>query len=432
MDILEKLEVLADAAKYDASCASSGSKRARPSGLKGIGNTEGMGICHSYTPDGRCVSLLKILLTNNCIYDCKYCINRISSDTRRARLTPEEVARITIEFYQRNYIEGLFLSSGVVQSPDATMDELIRAAQILREEHGFGGYIHLKAVPGASSDTLARAARVADRLSANIEVPEQVDLNQLAPGKRHVEIESTMNLIKGSVQEGKDLIASRPQVTKRIQVPSLVPAGQTTQMIVGATASSDQIILSRASELYERHKLRRVYYSAFSPIPDGDALLPFKAPPLLREHRLYQADWLLRFYGFKINEIFDRTLSNLDLEIDPKLNWALNHRESFPVDVNRATKLQLLRVPGLGARSVERILMARRFRRLRLEDLAHFRIAMDKVRYFIATANHNPSLIHLDKSVLLPKKTKDVKMAVPQAEQMNLFETLETSRTGEL
>jgi putative DNA modification/repair radical SAM protein len=410
VDLKRKLEILADAAKYDASCASSGSKRNRMDG--GIGNTEGMGICHSYTPDGRCVSLLKILLTNYCIYDCKFCINRNSSDTPRARFTPEEVAELTIEFYKRNYIEGLFLSSGVIQSSDFTMSELTRAAKILRTEYRFGGYIHLKAVAGASPDIIKEAGRWADRLSANIELPSQKELDELAPGKRHEEIETSMDSIKANIDEAKD--NQKFKSLKKVKPPPFAPAGQTTQMIVGATPSTDQSILHKADGLYKGFRLRRVYYSAFSPIPDGDSLLPFIAPPLIREHRLYQADWLMRFYGFKAEEIVSNERPNLELTRDPKTSWALLNREFFPVDVNLAPREALLRIPGVGVRNVERILEIRRYRSLTLLDLGKLRIAMSRAKYFIKTKDHNPSLKLIDGTSLESKIN-------PEKSQLSLF-----------
>ncbi len=316
MDLQEKLAILADAAKYDASCASSGSRRERESG--GLGNTTGIGICHSYTPDGRCVSLLKILLTNYCIYDCIYCVNRISSDTPRARFTPEEVVLLTVEFYKRNYIEGLFLSSGVIQNADYTMEQLIQVAKSLRIDHKFGGYIHLKMAPGASRELVVEAGQWADRLSANIEMPRQADLDQLAPAKTHIQIENTMSEIHNRAQEA------------RADKQAFAAAGQSTQMIVGATEAPDSSILQKSSALYRSYRLRRVYYSAFSPIPHGDSRLPPVSAPLVREHRLYQADWLMRFYGFDSAELTTSAEPNLSLEMDPKLSWALRNQKVLP------------------------------------------------------------------------------------------------------
>lgn len=388
MEIVDKLRILADAAKYDASCASSGSRRARPAG--GLGNTEGMGICHSYTPDGRCVSLLKLLLTNYCIYDYAYCVNRLSSETPRARFLPDEVVTLTLDFYRRNYIEGLFLSSGVIQSPDYTMEQLIAVARLLRETHRFGGYIHLKAVPAATPALYQEAGRWVDRLSANIELPLDGDLRALAPAKQHSVIERAMGHIGHGIATAKDLRR------RDGRVPRFAPAGQSTQMIVGATEASDAAILGKASALYQKHRLRRVYYSAYSPIPHAAAELPAVRPPLLREHRLYQADWLLRFYGFALAELTPPDQPDLPLAQDPKLTWALRHREFFPVDLNRAPREALLRVPGIGVRNVSRLLDIRRLHELRLEDLARLRISMEKVKYFVVTADHNPDAARID------------------------------------
>ncbi len=416
MEIEPKLRILADAAKYDASCASSGSRRARAEG--GIGNTEGIGICHSYTPDGRCVSLLKLLLTNYCIYDCTYCVNRISSDTPRARFTPEEVASLTIEFYRRNYIEGLFLSSGVIQSADYTMEQLIRVARILREQYRFGGYIHLKAVPGASPESTAEAGRWADRLSANIELARQEDLDHLAPAKTHVEIERTMSDIRYGILDAKD------RKSQSGAGPIFAPAGQSTQMIVGATASPDAAILAKSSALYKTWGLRRVYYSAFSPIPHADPTLPLMKAPLVREHRLYQADWLLRFYGFDVSEITAGPEDNLPLDRDPKLDWALRHREFFPLDVNKAPRAALLRIPGFGVRNVNRIVRIRRHQPLSLHDLVKLRIPVQRAKYFVITSDHNPAAKQID-SLQLPGR-------VVQPQQLSLFDAALTARTGEL
>lgn len=409
MNIREKLGILADAAKYDASCASSGSKRARAAG--GLGNSDGVGICHSYTPDGRCVSLLKILLTNYCVYDCAYCVNRISSDTPRARFTPEEVVFLTMEFYRRNYIEGLFLSSGVIQDTDYTMEQLIRVAKSLREDHLFHGYIHLKAVPGASPDALALAGKYADRLSANIELPLEADLVQLAPAKSHLETQTSMAQIQYQSLDAKD---------KRQR---FAPAGQTTQMIVGATESPDAAMLAKSSQLYSEFGLRRVYYSAFSPIPHSDPGLPVRTPPLVREHRLYQADWLMRFYGFDAKELTTAEEPNLSLKHDPKMGWALRHREMFPLDVNKASKGELLRVPGLGVRNVKRILQIRRYHQITLDDLARLKVPLARTRPFVITADvfQNSSIDRLD----LPQ-------LVTQPEQLSLFDAAVTARTGEI
>jgi putative DNA modification/repair radical SAM protein len=406
MELRSKLAILADAAKYDASCASSGARRSGNG--KGLGNSDGTGICHSYTPDGRCVSLLKILLTNHCVYDCRFCVNRVSSDIPRARFTPEEVVALTLDFYRRNYIEGLFLSSGIIQSPDYTMEQMIAVARALREEHAYNGYIHLKAVPGASEELIAEAGRWADRLSANIELPTQEDLDRLAPEKKRETIETTMAQIRVRRDEAATARKESPAA------PPFAPAGQGTQMVVGASESPDAEILRTASDLYERHRLRRVYYTAFSPFPKADARLPVQPAPLIREHRLYQADWLLRFYGFKAGELTTPEQPNLDLAVDPKLSWALRHREFFPVDVNRGSKSQLLRVPGLGARNVERILKARRFGRLTLIDLAKLKVRLKKAQPFLVTADHNPDVLLIDRADL------GLKIAARE-EQLSLF-----------
>lgn len=406
MKLEQKLHILADAAKYDASCASSGSYRKRKEG--GLGNTEGVGICHSYTPDGRCVSLLKLLLTNYCIYDCSYCVNRISSDTPRARFTPDEVISLTIDFYKRNYIEGLFLSSGVIQSPDYTMEQMIAVAKRLRTEENFCGYIHLKAVPAASPGLYLEAGKWADRLSANIELPVDTELRTLAPAKRHTEIEGAMVEIRDGIRESKD------KTNRKGKAPLFAPSGQSTQMIVGATPAPDAVVLAKAATLYGEQKLRRVYYSAFSPIPHADPTLPLKSPPLVREHRLYQADWLIRFYGFRVEEITPPEYPQLDLDKDPKLSWALRHRDFFPVDINRASRAALLRIPGIGVRNVQRILDIRKNRALRLEDLVRLRVSLSKTRYFITTADGNPSVKQID-SLRLPQRFK------PEAQQLSLF-----------
>ena len=381
LDTRAKLEILADAAKYDASCASSGAPKRDSRSGKGIGSTTGAGICHSYTPDGRCVSLLKILLTNSCIFDCAYCINRRSSNVRRARFTVHEVVRLTLEFYQRNYIEGLFLSSGIIRDADYTMEQLAEVARQLREVHHFRGYIHLKAIPEASPDLIARAGRYADRLSINIELPTENGLKTFAPEKKTTTIRGTMAGLKLRIDETK----------AEKKAPRFSPSGQSTQMIVGADGASDATILNTSATLYASYGLRRIYYSAFSPIPDASRILPPTAPPLQREHRLYQADWLMRYYGFAHDEITAGDASGmLDLELDPKLAWALRHRAQFPVDVNKADREVLLRVPGLGARTVDRIVESRRHRTLRLEDIARLSGAIRRARPFIITPDHRP------------------------------------------
>ncbi len=389
MELSDKLAVLADAAKYDASCASSGAKGRRATG-SGIGSTEGSGICHSYTPDGRCVSLLKILLTNYCIYDCGYCINRRSSGVRRARFTPDEVVRLTLDFYRRNYIEGLFLSSGIIRSPDYTMEQLVTVTRTLRRDHGFAGYIHLKTIPNAAPELIREAGRWADRLSINVELPRQQDLDALAPEKELVQITRGMNTIREGILEAQEDRARLERSSYSRKPLAFSPAGQATQMIVGATDATDAVLLETSATLYAEQRLRRVYYSAFSPIPDASCVLPLAAPPLLREHRLYQADWLMRFYGFGVAELITAQAPNLELELDPKLAWALRNRGQFPVDVNTGTKEELLRIPGIGVRSVKRILAARRWRSLRIEDLARLRVALSRARPFVMTADYTP------------------------------------------
>ncbi len=398
MDTLRKLAILADAAKYDASCASSGAGKRNSAKSGGIGSTEGAGICHSYTPDGRCVSLLKILLTNFCIYDCAYCVNRVSSNVPRARFNVAEVVSLTLDFYKRNYIEGLFLSSGIIRNADYTMERMVEVARQLREEHRFAGYIHLKTIPEASPELLAAAGRYADRLSINIELPTEAGLASFAPEKSLPSIRSAMGELRWRIEEAKDArkgdaaasATPAPRVS-RPRPPKFAPAGQSTQMIVGADGASDQQILTAADNLYGNYRMRRVYYSAFSPIPDASRMLPLQPPPLAREHRLYQADWLLRFYGYGVEEITDTTQGGmLDLDIDPKMAWAIRHPERFPVDLNRAPKELLLRVPGLGVRNVKRVLMARRQVRLRVVDVARLRAPMAKLLPFVQLADHHP------------------------------------------
>ncbi|BBK34406.1 putative DNA modification/repair radical SAM protein [Stella humosa] len=372
MDISRKLEILADAAKYDASCASSGTER-RTSRAGGLGSTTGMGICHSYAPDGRCISLLKVLLTNACAFDCLYCVNRSSSNVPRARFTVAEVVGLTLDFYRRNYIEGLFLSSGIIRSADYTMEQVVEVARTLRLDHGFRGYIHLKTIPDADERLVAEAGRFADRLSINVEMPTADGLAKLAPEKDMGAIRRTMGRLRLRLDEK----AAEPRS------PRFAPAGQSTQMIVGADASSDQTILQTSAGLYAGYRLKRVYYSAFSPIPDASRVLPPTAPPLVREHRLYQADWLLRFYGFGVDEITETADGMLALDIDPKLAWALRHRDRFPVDVNRADREALLRVPGLGSKAVGRILASRRGRTIRAEDLTRLHVPLSRVAPFV-------------------------------------------------
>jgi putative DNA modification/repair radical SAM protein len=409
LNLQAKLAILADAAKYDASCASSGTSTRDSRGGKGVGSSEGIGICHAYAPDGRCISLLKILLTNSCIFDCAYCINRKSSNVRRARFTAEEVVRLTLAFYKRNYIEGLFLSSGIIRSPNYTMEQIVEVARALREDHDFRGYIHLKTIPDADPELVRRAGLYADRVSINVELPSETGLTNLAPEKDAARIEGAMRDMKASITDASD-------ASKRFKsAPKFAPAGQSTQMIVGADTASDADIVGKASTLYQRFGLRRVYYSAFSPIPDASAVLPLKRAPLMREHRIYQADWLMRFYGFAPNEVQSAADEHgmLPLDIDPKLAWALKFRDSFPIDVNRAPKEMLWRVPGLGTKAVERILLSRRWRKLGLDDVARLTLSIAKVRPFIATADWRPTLL-TDRSDLRT-------LIAPKQQQLELF-----------
>jgi putative DNA modification/repair radical SAM protein len=387
MELQRKLEILADAAKYDASCASSGTEQRDSSDGKGIGSTApGMGICHSYAPDGRCISLLKILLTNACNYDCLYCVNRASSNVPRARFTTDEVVRLTLDFYRRNYIEGLFLSSGIIRSADYTMEQVVRVARQLREVHHFRGYIHLKTIPEADDALIGEAGKYADRLSINIEVPEEKSLARLAPEKNVRAIRRAMGRLRLRLDEAQE---ARKRATKA-KPPRFAPAGQSTQMIVGADTADDKTILNTSANLYGAYRLKRVYYSAFSPIPDASRALPLLAPPLVREHRLYQADWLMRFYGFDAGEIVEDTAGMLPLDIDPKLAWALRHRDRFPLDVNRASREELLRVPGFGAKAVDRIIATRRVTSIRVADLARLHIIRNKALPFIVLSDHRP------------------------------------------
>ena len=398
-----KLRILADAAKYDASCASSGGAKRDSRASKGIGSNEGMGICHSYTPDGRCVSLLKVLLTNQCLYDCAFCINRRSSNVTRAKFSVEELAQLTVDFYKRNYIEGLFLSSGIVKSHDETMEEMTRVAKTLRERHLFAGYIHLKLIAGASAELIADAGRYADRVSVNLELPREETLVALAPEKRGDVIRRSMAQVRLGIDEASEAGA-----------PAFAPAGQSTQLIVGADGSDDRTILAASRQLYSSYRLKRVFYSAFSPIPDASARLPLQPAPLMREHRLYQADWMMRFYGFGADEIVTGDDGLLDLAIDPKLAWALAHRGTFPVDVNRADRAMLLRVPGLGVKTIDKLMAARRQRMLGLEDVARLTRSLEKCRPFIVARDWRPA----------PSVTDDANLRAklaPAPRQLDLF-----------
>jgi len=373
--IQEKLSILADAAKYDVSCSSSGGKRKNEN--RGLGNAEGMGICHSFTEDGRCVSLLKILLTNPCIFDCAYCVSRKSNDVKRAAFTVDEVVDLTMNFYRRNYIEGLFLSSGIFSSPDYTMERLVRIIKKLRTEHKFNGYIHVKTIPGASPELIQEAGLYADRLSVNIELPSEMSLTNLAPEKNYEEILTPMEQIRDNIVQNKEEKALFKKV------PQFAAAGQSTQLIVGASPETDHQILQLSDSLYKGYGLKRVYYSGYVPITDDARLPQLTQPPVIREHRLYQSDWLMRFYGFQADEILDPQHPHLDLEIDPKLAWALRNRHVFPVDVNTADYEMILRVPGIGARSAKRIVAARRFTSLSLDHLQKFGVVMKRAKFFL-------------------------------------------------
>ncbi|MBX5131212.1 putative DNA modification/repair radical SAM protein [Rhizobium sp. L9] len=406
--LTERLAILSDAAKYDASCASSGTVKRDSSRSGGLGSTEGSGICHAYAPDGRCISLLKILLTNFCIYDCAYCVNRSSSNVERARFTAEEVVWLTLEFYRRNYIEGLFLSSGIIRSSDYTMEELVRIVRELRVTHNFRGYIHLKAIPEASPHLIEEAGLHADRLSLNIELPTDSGISRFAPEKKPASIRRSMGDLRLKIEA-----ASEPTLKTRKR-QRFVPAGQSTQMIVGADGANDATILASSGRLYSSYGLKRVYYSAFSPIPDASKNLPLIKPPLMREHRLYQADWLYRFYGFGIEEITASQADGmLDLNLDPKLAWALANRGEFPVDINKSERERLLRVPGLGLKTVKAIVSARRFRRLGLDDLSRLGVSIKKVQPFIAAEGWSPRRL-IDRPDLRA-------MFEPQPEQLSLL-----------
>lgn len=377
--ILEKLSILSDAAKYDVSCSSSGSKRKNTT--NGLGTT-GNGICHAYTEDGRCVSLLKILLTNHCIFDCAYCVSRKSNDIKRAAFTVQEVVDLTINFYRRNYIEGLFLSSGIFKDPDYTMERLVRIAKKLRHEHNFHGYIHLKTIPGASDELIKQAGMYADRLSINVEMPTELSLKMFAPDKKQEDMIRPMKYLTQSILENRE----EKKIFKK--APVFAPAGQSTQMVIGASPESDLEVLAVANGFYEQMKLKRVYYSGYVPISNDNRLPAVGTPvPVVREHRLYQADWLMRFYGFKVNEIVSFDQPHLDLDIDPKMNWALKNMHLFPIDVNKADLEMILRVPGIGVQSAHRICNSRKFSKLNWEHLKKMGLQLNKAKHFIVCSS---------------------------------------------
>lgn len=414
MDIMEKLTILTDSAKYDAACTSSGVDRGSSPG--GIGSAVGCGICHSFASDGRCISLLKVLMTNSCIYDCKYCVNRVSNDAPRATFTPEELAELTIQFYRRNYIEGLFLSSGILKNPDYTSERLLKTLLILRNQYHFHGYIHVKAIPGTDPAILQQLGLVADRMSVNIELPSQTSLHKLAPDKSKTDILKPMGMIWSAIRENTyDLV-------KYKHAPRFSPAGQSTQMIIGATPDTDYQILSLSEGLYRKYRLKRVFYSAYMPVSDNP-LLPSAdvKPPLLREHRLYQADWLLRFYGFQARELLDDEHPNMNLMMDPKCNWALNHLELFPVEVNTAEYSMLLRIPGVGIKSAKKIQLARRNGRLSFEDLKKIGVVLKRAQYFITCSGKLASGLKITQDGVLRALIGDQMPLPQQHEQLSLF-----------
>ncbi|MCY7327504.1 MAG: putative DNA modification/repair radical SAM protein [Saprospiraceae bacterium] len=407
--IQEKLKILADAAKYDVSCASSGGKRANTPG--GLGNSEGMGICHTYTEDGRCVSLLKILLTNHCIFDCAYCVSRRSNDVKRVAFTVQEVVDLTMNFYQRNYIEGLFLSSGIFKNADYTTERLVRVARELRTVHKFNGYIHLKVIPGASDELMREAGLFADRLSVNIEIPSEAELKKVAPEKNYADVLAPMALLKNEIAANKE----ERKLFKH--APTFAAAGQSTQMVVGATPENDLQVLRLADQLYQEKGLKRVYYSGYIPIKTDERIPMLTQPPLLRENRLYQADWLMRFYGFKIGEIVDDANPDLDPAMDPKLSYALRHPALFPVDVNKADYGMILRIPGVGVKSARKIIAARRFGRLRYEHLQQFGVVLKRAKYFLTCADRIPVHAGLDPNLVRRQLLHDK----PVERQLTLF-----------
>ena len=417
--IREKLNILADAAKYDVSCSSSGSKRKNTG--KGLGDASNSGICHTYTEDGRCVSLLKILLTNHCIFDCAFCVSRKSNDVKRAAFTVDEVVELTMNFYRRNYIEGLFLSSGIFKDADYTMERLVRIVKKLRTEHRFNGYIHLKSIPGASEELLKEAGLYADRMSINLEMPTEEGLKLVAPDKSHEEVKKPLAFIQ------KQIIAFKDERKLIKKVPSFVQAGQSTQMVIGATPENDMEIMYAADQYYKDYNLKRVYYSGYIPISNDPGMPQIGSqPPLIRENRLYQTDWLMRFYGFEVGELLNKDNPHLDIDIDPKFSWALRNLHYFPVDINTATKEQILRIPGIGNTSALKILQARKFGKLRTDQLKKFGIAYNRAKHFMTCLDSEFSLGSLQghqiKSLVLSNsKSKTAKLGNMGGEQLSLF-----------
>ena len=419
MDLLDKLTILADAAKYDAACTSSGVRRGFQPGK--IGNTSSSiaGCCHSFSADGRCITLLKVLMTNSCVYDCKYCVNRRSNETRRAAFTPRELADLTIGFYRRNYIEGIFLSSGVLRNPDYTTEQMIRCLHILRHEYAFNGYIHAKAIPGTSPELIHQLGLLADRLSVNIELPSEAGLQTLAPDKTKSAILRPMGLIRDQAAQ------SKAELVKYKHAPSFAPAGQSTQLIVGATDDSDKHILYLTQSLYRRYRLKRVFYSAYVPVVESSLLPALNSkPPLLREHRLYQADWLLRFYGFQAEELLSDEQPDFNQRLDPKCNWAVNHLELFPVEIMQADYEMLLRVPGIGPLGARRIVSARRISHLTYEDLKKMGIVLKRAQFFITCNGKIPAGLRFSAATLIGHLERIEQGLLPDAvpEQLSLFD----------
>ena len=422
VDVMDKLTILTDAAKYDAACTSSGAQRSHRAGYVGNTSSSIAGCCHTFSGDGRCVTLLKVLMTNCCVYDCKYCVNRCSNDTRRAVFTPEELADLTIQFYRRNYIEGLFLSSGVLISPDYTTERMIRCLDLLRNHYRFNGYIHAKAIPGTAPELVTRLGLLADRLSVNIELPSEKGLNALAPNKTRKAIFRPMGLIRSTLQENKE------ELVKYRHTPKFAPAGQSTQMIIGATPDSDRHILSLTQSLYDKYDLKRVFYSAYVPVVENTMLPALNTkPPLLREHRLYQADWLLRFYGFRAEELLDEENQDFDTRVDPKCSWALAHLDFFPVEVNTAAYETLLRIPGVGVVSARRILSARRVGPLHIENLKKLGVVMKRAQYFLTASGKMAEGLRFTPDSVLRGLIAAERPLLPQQEavQLSLFDQTE-------
>ncbi|MFD1179019.1 putative DNA modification/repair radical SAM protein [Paenibacillus puldeungensis] len=422
MNVYEKLTILTDSAKYDVSCSSSGVDRKNTG--SGMGSAASFGICHSFAADGRCISLLKVLFTNSCIFDCKYCVNRKSNDTKRAMFTPEELADLTMNFYRRNFIEGLFLSSGIARNPDYTAELLINTLTLLRGRYQFNGYIHVKAIPGADPALISRLGLLADRMSVNIELPSQESLKLLAPDKSKESILRPMQVIREGIRE------NCTDIVKYQHAPKFVPAGQSTQMIVGATPDSDYKILTLTEALYKKYSLKRVFYSAYTPVVEHSLLPALESkPPLLREHRLYQADWLLRFYGFSASELLDERTPNFNPMIDPKCNWALNHMERFPMEINKAPYEQLLRIPGVGVRSAKRIVQARKTGVLDFSALKKLGVVLKRAQYFITCGGRSLEGLKVNQNMILRSLLSDREMKMystePRVEQLSLFDVVE-------